>query len=121
MGILFFTHGLMKVQTLSNTTAMFAHFGFYPWVGFLIAWLEVIGGLALILGIATRIFGLLFGIEMFVAAVFVVGFGRGINTEFVLMLIMFGIMLAGSGNYSVFKMEHDGGNLFRTRKTVVID
>lgn len=119
LGLLFFTHGLTKVQSLSYTSLMFAHFGFYPWVGLFIAWLEVIGGLALILGIATRVFGLLFAIEMFVASVFIVGFARGINTEFILMLIAIGVMFAGSGKYSIFKMEHGNGNLFRTRGEVI--
>ena len=119
LGVLFFTHGLMKVQALSNTLLMFSHFGFYPWVGFCIAWLELLGGLALILGIATRIFGFLFGVEMLVAAVFIVGFGRGINTELILSLISFALLFAGSGKYSVFRMEHGEGNLFRVGDEVI--
>ena len=104
LGILFFTHGLMKVQALSQVSAMFVHFGFFPWVGFFIAWLEVIGGLALILGIATRLFAFLFGIEMLVAT-FLIGFSRGIGIELILALVSIGLMFAGSGRYSVYKME----------------
>lgn len=119
LGLLFFTHGLSKVENLQFTSTMFVHFGYYAWVGYFIAFLELIGGLALILGVATRIFGFLFGIEMLVAAIFIVGFGRGINTEFVLALIAFGIGLAGSGKYSIFKMEYDNGKLFRSRDEVI--
>ena len=104
LGLLFFTHGLMKVQALSMVAQEFAHFGFFPWVGYFIAWLEVIGGLALVLGVATRLFALLFGIEMLVAT-FLIGFGGGISVELVLALVSFGLMFLGSGNYSVFKME----------------
>jgi uncharacterized membrane protein YphA (DoxX/SURF4 family) len=104
LGVLFFTHGLAKVQELSVVTAMFAHLGFFPWVGFFIAWLEVIGGLALILGVATRLFAAVFGIEMLVAA-FIVGFSHGIGIEIVLSILSFGLAFAGSGRYSVFKME----------------
>jgi putative oxidoreductase len=93
IGLLFFTHGLMKLQALPMTTTIFVHFGFYPWIGPCIALLEAVGGLALIIGVATRLFALLFAVEMFVASVFIVGFGRGINTEFVLMLV------------ALFKME----------------
>ncbi len=83
LGLLFFTHGLMKVQALSMVAQEFVHFGFFPWVGYFIAWLEVIGGLALVLGVATRLFALLFGIEMLVAT-FLIGFGGGISVELVL-------------------------------------
>jgi putative oxidoreductase len=103
---------MMKVEALSQVTAMFQNLGFFPWVGFFIAWLEVIGGLALILGVATRLFALLFGIEMMVAT-FIVGFSRGYGIECMLMLLSFGLMLTGSGKYSIFKMECDNcGGMF---------
>jgi putative oxidoreductase len=104
LGLLFFTHGLMKVQALSMVQAEFIHFGFFPWVAYFISWLEVIGGLALILGIATRYFAFLFGIEMLVATL-LVGFARGLGFEFVLFLSSFALMFLGSGRYSVFKLE----------------
>jgi putative oxidoreductase len=107
IGILFFLHGLMKMHSLPMTALMFSHFGFYPWVGYCIAVLETVGGLALILGIATRLFAFLFAIEMLVASIFIVGFGRGINTEFELMLIALGLAFAGSGRYSFLKMERE--------------
>ena len=119
LGLLFFTHGLMKVQELSQVAAMFAHFGFFPWVGFFIAWLEVIGGLALILGIATRLFAFLFGVEMLVATL-LIGFSRGIGIELVLSLVSFGLMFLGSGRYSVYKMEcHKCGAIFCKGDTCV--
>ncbi len=119
IGVLFFTHGLMKVQSLSIVAAMFAHFGFFPWVGFFIAWLEVIGGLALILGVATRLFAFLFGVEMLVATL-LIGFSRGIGIEFVLAIVSFGLMLTGSGRYSIFKMEcNDCGGMLCTKDGTV--
>ena len=106
LGILFFTHGLMKVEQLSMVAVMFEHFGFFPWVGFCIAWLEVIGGLALILGVATRLFAFLFGIEMLVATL-LVGFGHGFGVEPVLAITSFGLMFLGSGRYSIYKADCD--------------
>ena len=122
LGLLFFTHGLMKVQELSTVAAMFAHLGFFPWVGFFIAWLELLGGLALILGVATRFFAVVFGIEMLVAAI-IVGFSRGIGLELILSIVSFGLALLGSGRYSVFKMECDncGGMLCDGNSCVPID
>ncbi len=103
-GVIFLTHGWSKITHLPGTVTMLAHFGLAPLVVYFISWLEVIGGVALIAGIATRVFGILFGIEMLVATL-LVGFGRGVGLEFVLMLISFGIALAGSGKYSIYRME----------------
>ncbi len=111
-GTIFLTHGWMKVANMQGAIAMLGHFGIAPAVVYFIAWLEVIGGLALILGIATRLFGFIFGIEMLVATL-LVGFGRGLGLDFVLALVSFGIALAGSGKYSIMQMEckHCGGML----------
>lgn len=112
-GLIFLTHGWMKVANLSGTVLMLGqYFGLAPILVYSISWLELIGGLALILGVATRFFGFLFGIEMLVATI-LVGFGRGFSMEFMLMLVSFGIALAGSGKYSIYRMEckHCGGML----------
>lgn len=101
-GLIFFIHGWMKVSAMAQTVSMFAHMGFSAPVAYGIAWLEVIGGLALILGIATRFFAVVLGIEMLVAA-FIVGHGFGF--EFYLAMVSFAIALIGSGRFSVFKME----------------
>lgn len=103
-GLVFLTHGWMKVEALSRTMEMFGHMGFMPEVGIFIAWLEVLGGLGLILGVATRMFGVAFGIEMVVAAA-LMGFARGITFELYLALASFAIALMGSGRYSIFPVE----------------
>lgn len=105
-GLIFLMHGWAKVNNMMQTVGMFGHMGFPAWVAYFIAWLEVIGGLALILGIATRFFALLFGIEMLVAT-FLAGFGRGLGLEFYLAAVSLAIALTGSGAFSVFKMECD--------------
>lgn len=111
-GLIFLTHGWMKIQNMDQTVMFLAQMGISAPAVYFISWLEVIGGIALILGVATRLFGLLFGIEMLVAAV-IVGFGRGVSIDLMLSLISFGIALAGSGKYSIYKMEckHCGGML----------
>ena len=105
-GLIFFLHGWMKVNNLAQTVAMFGHMGFPGWVAYFIAWLEVLGGLALVLGVLTRFFGAVFTIEMLVAT-FVVGFGRGLGLEFYLAMVSLAIALTGSGAFSVFPMECD--------------
>ena len=107
VGLVFFMHGWSKVGGLGGVEAMFASLGLWAWLGVLIAWLEVVGGLALVLGVATRFFGIVFAIEMLVA-VFVTGLSRGYQShelELLLMLASLGIAFAGSGRYSLWKME----------------
>jgi putative oxidoreductase len=108
-GLVFFMHGWSKVNNLSGVEGMFVHFGLGGPVGIFIAWLELLGGLALILGVATRFFGVVFAIEMLVA-ILLTGVGRGYQPhemELFLMLVSLGIALAGSGRYSIWKMECD--------------
>jgi len=107
----------MKVNNIGFVEDMFMHMGFAGPVGLFIGWLEVIGGLALILGIFTRLFGVIFGIEMLVA-IFATGGFNGYSQhemEIFLMLVSLGIALAGSGSYSLWKMECElcGGMLCR--------
>ena len=110
VGMVFLAHGWGKVNNLPMVEGMMTGFGLGAGTGVFIAYLEVIGGLALILGVLTRVFGVIFGIEMLVA-ILLTGFGKGLyrphELELVLMLLSFGIALTGSGKYSIYKMECD--------------
>jgi putative oxidoreductase len=116
VGFVFLTHGLSKVQNIAGTEMMFSHMGFPMGVGAFIAWLEVIGGAALILGILTRPIAVAFGIEMLVAVYLNLG-RTGMNgmpaswqsiiggMEMFLALMSFALALMGSGRYALFAME----------------
>ena len=104
VGLIFLTHGWQKIQNLDQTVMFLAQLGISAPLVYFISWLEVIGGIALIVGVATRLFGTLFGIEMLVATI-LVGFGRGVSIDLVLALTSFGIALTGSGKYSIYQME----------------
>ena len=110
VGMVFFAHGWGKVNNLPMVEGMFTGFGLGAGTGVFIAYLEVIGGLAMILGIFTRVFGVILGIEM-LAAVFLTGFSKGLykphELELVLMLLSFGIALTGSGKHSIYAAECD--------------
>lgn len=123
VGFVFFTHGLTKLQHMSATTHMFIGMGFPSWVGGFIALLETIGGVALILGIVTRVFAVAFGIEMLVAAFLSMGHaGMGgmpptwqstlSGMEMFLSIMSFALALMGSGRYSLFRLEcHSCGGM----------
>ena len=116
VGLVFFMHGWQKIHGIPMVEGMFVHFGMPAATGDFIAWLEVIGGAALILGVLTRIFAVAFGIEMVVAFFLTGGFHSGYRPhelEIFLMLVSFGLALAGSGMYSLYKMHcHNCGGMF---------
>lgn len=113
VGFVFFTHGLMKVEHMVRTMQLFAGMGLPSWVAFFIAWLEVIGGAALMFGIATRIFAVMFGIQMLVAvalslshAVTPVGWQSVMGgMEMFLAIMSFALALMGSGHYALLPLE----------------
>ncbi|MDE2213245.1 MAG: DoxX family protein [Patescibacteria group bacterium] len=115
-GLIFTVHGWEKWQNIDSTIRLMAllNLGGAP-TAYFIASLELLGGIALILGVFTRVFGVLFGIEMAVAAIIAGaprGFG-GYEFEMLLSAVSFGLALAGSGKFSLLKMEcaHCGGIL----------
>jgi putative oxidoreductase len=112
-GAVFIAHGLMKWQNLAKIEGFFSQsFGFPAWLTIFLAAIEVLGGALLILGIGTRVIGVVLGIEMLVA-IFLTGIGRGWSAhelEILLMLLSFGLALAGSGRLRVlhiFEYDHE--------------
>jgi putative oxidoreductase len=119
VGLVFFMHGLSKVQGISGTEMFFSHgLGLPVWVAIFIAWLEVIGGIALILGVFTRGFAFAFGIEMIVA-IFITGLGKGgwsgHELEALLMVTSFSIVYLGSGRFSLWRVECQNCGAFACR------
>ena len=101
IGILFFMHGWMKIQSLSAINGFFTNkLGLPPGTATFIALVEIIGGLMLVFGVWTRVAGVVLGIEMLVALFLTVptntAFG-GHELEIMLMASSFGVALAGAG------------------------
>lgn len=67
VGVVFLYHGSVKVNNFAATASSFVHMGFPGWVGYIIGPLEAIGGILLILGLFSRLFGLLLAGDMLVA------------------------------------------------------
>jgi putative oxidoreductase len=65
VGLTFFIHGLSKFQGgISNTVGFFDSLGLPGFTAYVVALVELIGGIALILGLGTRIVTLLFALIM---------------------------------------------------------
>lgn len=111
LGIVFLAHGLQKFQQngWAGPKAGFEMMDvpLAPVSAFLVTWLEIIGGIALIAGIATPIVGALLFLNM-LGALFITHVDNGIwvsdgGYEFVLSLGMGALLLAvvGAGKFSV--------------------
>ncbi|MBT4824432.1 DoxX family protein [Candidatus Woesearchaeota archaeon] len=109
IGLLFAMHGAMKFGFMSDfTISGFAGAMSIPvWLGVIAGLVELIGGIAIVLGLFTRVFATLGGIQMIVA--FIMGhMPNGLNpftnggelvvVFFASMLLLFGY---GAGKFSL--------------------
>ena len=68
LGVIFAVHGFQKFQGgISYTANFFDSLGIPGFMAYIVAIIELVGGIAIILGLATRIFGALLTITMIVA------------------------------------------------------
>jgi len=103
-GIAFIIHGLPKLLNIAGSQISFGKMGLPPDLAMLIVLLEVIGGIALLLGILTRVASILFIIEMIGAILTVTlpkGFVGGYELNLLLMSMSISLLLTGPGRISI--------------------
>ncbi len=65
LGVTFLFHGIAKFQMgLTNVAGWFESIGIMGFLGYVVAFIELLGGIALIVGIGTRIISALIGLIM---------------------------------------------------------
>lgn len=103
LGVTFFVHGLAKFQGgIANTVGFFESLGLPGFSAYAVALIELIGGIALILGIGTRIVSILFVLILAVATLKVklaagfLGNGQTAGYELDLALLVISIYLAAT-------------------------
>ncbi|TJY42840.1 DoxX family protein [Cohnella pontilimi] len=101
LGLTFFIHGFSKFQGgIANTVDFFDSLGIFGFAAYLVALIELFGGIAMVLGLGTRVFAGLFAIIMAVAtlkvklAVGFLGNGQMAGYELELALFVISIYLA---------------------------
>lgn len=108
VGVIFIAHGWDKLSDMDSTIAFFAQLGFPAVLAYLVAVIELLGGIALVVGLWTDLAALLLAIIMVVALVYVkmatlkVGL-IGYEIDFVLLAANLAIMFVGPGKYVVNK------------------
>ena len=105
-GIGFIMHGLPKLLDIPGTQNSFINMGLPPELAIIIGLLETIGGLAILLGILTRIAAGLLAINMIGAIIQVKiskGFIGGYELDLLYLAIMISLMITGPGNFSIEK------------------
>ncbi|MFE5429929.1 MULTISPECIES: DoxX family protein [Bacillaceae] len=110
LGISFFLHGLSKFKGgLDNTAGWFQSIGIPGFMAYVVGIIELVGGIALIIGLGTRIISALLVFIMAGAIVYVkfpAGFmgngeGTGYELDLVLMIIALHLVLNGSRFLSI--------------------
>jgi putative oxidoreductase len=110
LGVTFLAHGLAKFQMgLDNLSGWFGSIGIPGLFAYLVALLETIGGVALIVGLGTRVLSGLLAVVMAVAIVKVkmpAGFlgggnGAGYELDLALLAMLVYLVLNGSSLYSI--------------------
>lgn len=102
LGLVFIIHGLAKFQSMDMTIGFFATLGLSSFFAYLVASVEVIGGLLVLLGIYTSYSALSLAIVM-IFAILLVKLGKpfigGYEFDLTLLLSSLALSVMGTGKY----------------------
>ncbi|WP_019119751.1 DoxX family protein [Brevibacillus massiliensis] len=113
LGLVFLVHGWAKFQGgIEKTVGFFATLGLPGFLAYVVAVIELVGGLLMILGLGTRVISALFALVMLGAiltAKLSAGFLGGYELDFMLLAASVCLLLAGSTMWAC-------DSLFRRKK-----
>ncbi|MBP0725730.1 DoxX family protein [Bacillus sp. RG28] len=116
LGITFFIHGFAKFQGgIENVAGWFSSMGLPGFMAYAIATIELVGGIALILGLGTRVISTLFVFVMLGAIIKVklaagfMGDGKTAGYELELVLLAIAVYLVVCGS-RLFSLQNLFGN-----------
>lgn len=107
-GVIFIYSGLEKLSNMHATTAAFASMGFGLALAWIVALIELLGGVSLVIGLWTKFFSFLLSVTMIVAIIKVTGpMGLEMSMAPILLLaISIAVLFSGCGAYSVCRWGH---------------
>lgn len=105
LGLTFFIHGLAKFQGgITNIVGYFDSLGIPGFMAYVIAVIELVGGIVIILGLGTQIVSILFALIM-IGAIFTaklsLGFLAGYELELLLLAISIYFIFANKSKFSL--------------------
>lgn len=105
VGVIFIITGWMKVSDMANTVGYFSSLGFASFFAYLVAFVELLGGIAVLLGLGiyTRVSAKLLSIVMLVAMYVLRTNFQMMMTPLLMFFVTFALMCTGPGKYSVLK------------------
>lgn len=101
VGVIFVYSGWMKVSDLAATVGMFGAMGFGPFWAYLVSFVELVGGIAVLLGVYTRIAAGLLAVVMLVASYKLLATPQMLIAPVSLLFSTVALKLAGGGKYSL--------------------
>ena len=111
LAAIFIFSGIVKFMDIAGTAAFFQKINLsLPFV-YLVATVELLGGISMLLGVWTKLFGWLLAINMLFAIIlvkFATGFS-GYSSDLLLLLVALGIAFLGAGRYALCKGNCDFG------------
>jgi putative oxidoreductase len=101
VGIIFIYTGWLKVSNLDMTVGFFATMGFSAFWAYLVAFVELLGGIAVLLGIWTSFAALPLAVIMVVVSFLLRSDLNMMMTPVILFFSAIALALAGGGKYSL--------------------
>ena len=105
VGVLFFVHGYLKFsEGITNTVAFFETIGIAGFLAYVVAVIELIGGVLMIFGIGTRFISVLFSMILIGALLTVkrsTGMLGGYELDIAFLAMSVSLFLSGGGPYSL--------------------
>lgn len=110
LGVVFIVHGWAKWQNMEGTIQFFSSLGLPAMLAYIVAAIELLGGLAILFGLWHRLAGWLLAAVMLGAIITVKGskgFVGGYELDFVLLLVAAALAMMHPGKYLVIKKSRD--------------
>ncbi len=105
VALIFIFSGWFKVTNLEMTVTGFASMGFVSFWAYLVTAVELLGGIAVLLGLCTRVAALLLAIIMVVAISVVYKDIAMVMTPVSVLFSTLALTLSGGGRYSLVKED----------------
>lgn len=118
LGTIFLVHGILKLQNMEGTIGFFGKIGLTPMLAWVVAMVEVLGGVLMILGLFTSVVGVLLALVMLVAFIKVKLPAGGMQAfltgeiDLALFVLSLGLACTGAGKYAVSSLCRCGKCMF---------